>query len=372
MANLRKVSPGDAMRIPASAYNAFVDAAADMRARTGRTDIAASSRSAPLPSGVILAKNQSKDPVEPYRAVDIHGRLSSYEEVYSPDLSKPPPAIYVGAFDITGVPFFEDTAMWRYYSDRMRVGIALDRIEPGSVGRCVIQGHAIARVVVERSTDRSCVLLNGERTLRTFPLGGIPIVHFYDSPVKGSEIWAMVDLGPQIPRTITARIGSGVPMPDHPGRWLYPWEEVVLDENLDYVSVRPNEDRGTGIGLGFLPNESYSEDALATMAINRYEAHHGQLPTTGAGRWADGADRRGLVRVGPVYNLPGVAHDNPLTLPERSLTARLVPIPKGVIVDLACERTKDGKFRWTFSATSMAQLVDHGDGNRHFNLVAQV
>ncbi len=58
----RKVKTGDQLRIPASAYNAFVDAALDLRGRQQNRGQTAQPGSEGRSGGIILVRNDS-DPV---------------------------------------------------------------------------------------------------------------------------------------------------------------------------------------------------------------------------------------------------------------------------------------------------------------------
>ena len=69
----RKVRSGQPLRIPAAAYNAFVDAAVDLRRRERNAN--AGPALEPAQRGIVLVRNDSDDDIEPYHALAITGVL---------------------------------------------------------------------------------------------------------------------------------------------------------------------------------------------------------------------------------------------------------------------------------------------------------
>ena len=69
----RKVRSGQPLRIPAAAYNAFVDAAVDVRRRERNSN--AGPALVPAQRGIVLVRNDSDDDIEPYHALAITGVL---------------------------------------------------------------------------------------------------------------------------------------------------------------------------------------------------------------------------------------------------------------------------------------------------------
>ena len=69
----RKVQPGQSLRIPAAAYNAFVDAAVDLRHRERNN--AAGPLVETAQRGIVLVRNDSDEDIEPYHALAITGVL---------------------------------------------------------------------------------------------------------------------------------------------------------------------------------------------------------------------------------------------------------------------------------------------------------
>lgn len=335
--NLRKVSPGDALRIPASAYNAFVDAAVDLRVRQGRADVAAAGALESSQRGVVLVRNDSGEAVEPHHTLAITGVLI---EPGTEDRER----TFHGRTPLTADVADEQ-------SPPLAMVVAMARIDPGKLGRCVVHGVTPARVMVQDEADTTCELRAGETLPHSTPLGGAPILWKEDGT---GEKWAVIELGRPSHGRITAVLGDAQPLPGEENRWRYPWREARLDGDagsdtfMRYVPVPDGlSSRSTG----------GSEDP-ARMAINRFEAHHTAEPVPAGGFG-------GLLGVGPVCELPGVLPKCP---PARSLVPRLVPIPAGVCVLLTCERDSKGQPVWVFEAMSLVELADPGDGDRKFNL----
>lgn len=71
--DLRKVRSGDPLRLPA-AYNAFVDAAVDLRRRQGRGEAVAGPLMESAQRGIVLVRNDSGEEIEPYHSRGDHRR----------------------------------------------------------------------------------------------------------------------------------------------------------------------------------------------------------------------------------------------------------------------------------------------------------
>lgn len=331
----QKVRPGQALRIPAAAYNAFVDAAAGHRRR--ERDSRAAAALEPLARGLALVRNDSEEAIEPYHALAITGVLVEPGE---DDQER----TFQGRMPLTGDLAGED-------SPPMSFVIPQQPIEPGEIGRCVLSGVTPAIVLIRDESDQTCELAPDETTLASTPLGGAPIL--WKEEGTGLK-WAVVEIGRPSLGRITAVLGQGQAIPTESNRWRYPWVEARLDG-----------DPGSETYLRYIPvAEGLSSQAPGggedpiRMAINRFEAHHmdGHIPAEGFA---------GLLGVGPVCELPGVLPKCP---PARSLQPRLVPIPPGVCVQLTCERDSKGGAVWVFEAMSLVELADPADGDRKFNI----
>jgi hypothetical protein len=331
----RKVRSGQALRIPAAAYNAFVEAAVTQRRRERNSG--AGPALEPAPRGIVLVRNDSEEEIEPYHALAIAGVLvEPGEDDQERTFHRRTP--------LTGAIATEE-------SPTLSFVVALQPIKPGKLGRCVLTGVTPARVLITNETDTTCELAAGETVLAGTPMGGIPILW---KEAGTGEKWAVIEMGRPSPGRVTAILGAAELIPTERNRWRYPWQEARLDGDpgsetyLRYVAV-PEGLSSQSPGGG--------EDPMR-MAINRFEAHHMNDSEPGSGFG-------GLLGLGPVCELPGVLPKCP---PARSLRPKLVPIPEGVCVQLTCERDSKGKPVWVFEAMSLIEIADPADEDRKFNL----
>jgi len=335
---LRKVRTGEPLRIPAAAYNAFVDAAVGYRSRD-RNAVADPQREI-MQRGIVLVRNDSDQIIEPYHAMAITGVLV---EPGGDDQER----TFYSRTPLTGEMATEE-------SSPMAFVLATQPINAGELGRCVLTGVTPARVYVANELDTTCELAPEETVLTSTPMGGVPIL-WKEAGV--GEKWAVIEMGRPSPGRVTAILGTAQPIPTESNRWRYPWQEARLDGDpgsetyLRYVAVPEglSSQRPTG-----------GEDPTL-LAINRFEAHH-------MDGGVDGSGFEGLLGLGPVCDLPGVWPDCP---PARSLQPKLVPIPEGVCVQLTCERNSRGRPVWVFEAMTLMELADPADGDRKFNLFVE-
>lgn len=337
----RKVRSGQPLRLPAAAYNAFVDAAVTLRSRE-RNAGAGPALEAPQ-RGIVLVRNDSEEDLAAYHALAITGVL------VEPD-SEDQERTFHSRTPLTAELATED-------SPPLSFVLALGPIRPGEIGRCVLTGVTPARILVNNESDTTCELAAGETVLASTPMGGVPILWKEEGT---GEKWAVIEMGRPSPGRVTAILGAAQPIPTENNRWRYPWQEARLDGDpgsdtyLRYIPVPDGlSSQSAGGGGG-------GEDP-ARMAINRFEAHHMNDAAPGAGF-------AGLLGLGPVCELPGVLPKCP---PARSLRPRLVPIPAGVCVQLTCERDSKGKPVWVFEAMSLIEIADPADGDRKFNLFVE-
>lgn len=334
---LRKVRTGEPLRIPAAAYNAFVDAAVGHRSRD-RNAVADPQREI-MQRGVVLVRNDSDQIIEPYHAMAITGVLVEPGE---DDQER----TFQGRTPLTAEVATEDSPPLTFI-------VAAQPIRVGEIGRCVLHGVTAARIMVQNDADETCELKAEETLLASTPLGGVPILWKEEGT---GEKWAVIELGRPSLARVPAVLGEAQPIPGESNRWQYPWAEARLDgdagsaDYLRYVELPDGlSSRGQGGG----------EDP-ARMAINRFEAHH-------CDEFVPGEGFEGLLGLGPVCDLPGVLPDCP---PPRSLEPRLAPVPPGVTVQLTCERDTKGQPVWVFEAMSCVEIADPADGDRKLNVIA--
>jgi hypothetical protein len=331
----RKVRSGQALRIPAAAYNAFVEAAVNQRRRERNSS--AGPALEPAPRGIVLVRNDSEEEIEPYHALAITGVLVEPGE---DDQER----TFHSRTPLTGEVATED-------SPTLSFVVALQPIKPGKLGRCVLTGVTPARVLIANETDTTCELSAGESVLAGTPMGGIPILW---KEAGTGEKWAVIEMGRPSPGRVTAILGQAEPIPTERNRWRYPWQEARLDGDPGSESYL----RYVAVPEGLSSQSSGGGEDPMRMAINRFEAHHMNDSEPGSGFG-------GLLGLGPVCELPGVLPKCP---PARSLRPKLVPVPEGVCVQLTCERDSKGKPVWVFEAMSLIEIADPADEDRKFNL----
>ena len=268
--DLRKVRSGQPLRIPAGAYNAFVDAAVDLRSRQGRGQAVAGPlvESAQRGIGVVLVRNDSGELIEPHHALAITGVLVEPGE---DDQER----TFHSRTPLTGDVATEE-------SDTLAFAVALQPIKPNALGPCVLTGVTTARVYITNETDTTCELAADETVLASTPMGGIPILWKEDGT---GEKWAVIELGRPSPGRITAILGAAQPIPTERNRWRYPWVEAQIDGNPgspDYLRYVPVEN-------GLTSQAPSGGEDPTRLAINRFEAHHmdGHIPQRASrGCWA--------------------------------------------------------------------------------------
>ncbi len=334
MPTLKHVHPGDKLNIPATAYNAFVDAARDLQSRQRNAE--RESQRDFRQNGIVLVRNDSDDVIEAHHALAIGGVLiepgsADQERTFQ---SRTPLKGHVATVG----------------SPKLGFVVAQEPIAVGEVGRCVITGITPARVHIYDERDTTCELDPLTTVLASAPLGGAPIIW---RETGLGEKWAVIELGRPSLARITAILGLAQRIPGESNRWRYPWREAVLDGQPGSITYL----RYVAVPGGLTSKTGLVEDP-ARMAINRFEAHHcnAPIPAPGFG---------GLLGLGPVCDLPGVLPECP---PARNLVPRLIPIPRGVCVQLTCERNSVGNPAWVFEAVSLVELVDIQDEERKFNL----
>jgi len=136
---LRKVRTGEPLRIPAAAYNAFVDAAIANRA-SERNAVADPGRD-PSQRGSVLVRNDSPDDLPAHHALAITGVLVEPGE---DDQER----TFQGRTPLTAEVATED-------SPPLSFVVSIEPIRAGEIGRCVLHGVAAARIVVDFGCGRN-------------------------------------------------------------------------------------------------------------------------------------------------------------------------------------------------------------------------
>ncbi|MEO1510913.1 MAG: hypothetical protein AAFU70_02470, partial [Planctomycetota bacterium] len=166
---LRKVRTGEPLKIPAAAYNAFVDAAVGHRSRD-RNAVADPQREI-MQRGVVLVRNDSEQTIEPYHAMAITGVLV---EPGDEDQER----TFYSRTPLTGEIATED-------SPPLAFVLATQPIKAGDLGRCALTGVTPARVYITSELDTTCEIEPEETVLASRPMGGVPILFLPEGRPRG-------------------------------------------------------------------------------------------------------------------------------------------------------------------------------------------
>lgn len=312
---LRKVRTGEPLRIPAGAYNAFIDAA--HLARRVDPDTL---RDAALPAvheHLVLVRNDSGEDLPRFGALGIVGPII---EPGAPgegndDEFKRRTALVGAAITTT------DEYVGRFV-------IAREPIVAGRIGLAVIRGTtpAIMNVIDEDHTHADTY--PDEQHLRSGFTGAARILWKEDG--TGLKL-AVIDIGPADRDRFPAKLGAGHLIDGRTFGWLYEWSEVRLD--ADPVSLT--------FGQYIAPGEALASSGDPNrLAFNRYEAHLSVI-------FAQNDDGTEGFANGGACLVPGVLENCP---PAKAAVPMLRSVPEGVVVEMRAERTLLGDTRFVFDA----------------------
>lgn len=332
--DLRKVRPGDPLRIPARAYNAFVDAALETKRRQqdrragelwdgGRSFIG---------GGVVAVRNDSGADLERYHALAIDGPL------FVPGEDGPEKS-FQNRLAFKGITPTDATRPGSF-------AIAREPIPRGEVGLCVVHGVTPARVLIEDEEHAFAEVAPDESVLTSAGSGSAAIL-WKEQGV--GEKWALVEVGRPRGGRIVAILGEAREIEGERFRWRYPWTEAAIDGDPGsdtfgrYIAV---EDGLSSKGAG-------GEEDPARWAINRFESHHSDVPE----EEPEGTDGFGGLRS---LFVPGQLEplDPAGYCPRKAAVPMLRPILKGVAVEMVAERDTRGETVWAFQALNGMELVE--------------
>jgi len=328
MADLTKVRQGDALRIPAAAYNAFVDAAIAHQAsqrNLGAGDLAEGG--AP---GLVPVRNNSQEDVARFGVLGIDGPL------FTPgDGGGDEPDEFRTRVTLKGVAPKEDRHVGRFV-------IAREPIVKGRIGQCVIHGVTPARVLIEDEAHQFADIAEDETVLRSGATGAAAILWKEEGT---GEKWAVVEVGRPPRDRIIAILGEAEEIHEQKFRWKYPWREARIDGD-------PTSDtygRYVAWHGGLSSKDADGDEDPAKQALNRFEAHLATLAEQ-----PDDEGTEGFANAGACL-IPGVQQECP---PAKAAIPMLKPIMPGVAVALAAERDTRGRTVWTFQALNGIDLVE--------------
>jgi hypothetical protein len=181
MTNIRKVVAGEPLKIPAEVFNQFVDAANFVNNQK-RSGTAEAKRGY---DGTVLIKNNTEEDRERYTVMKIDS------PAIHPDDNEQG---FLSAIIFNGEDIDADTAG--------RWAILQEPIPAGRVGKAIISGHSIARIIINSSDDDTCGAVDGEGLLHSGVTGNTTAAILWreDEP-EGSgegepyEAWGIIKIG---------------------------------------------------------------------------------------------------------------------------------------------------------------------------------
>ena len=187
---LAKVRPGQPLKIPAAAYNAFVDAA--KATRGVRADALVSPTRENLPGGaggVVPIKNNSAAAIERYGVLGISGPLFDPSEALES---------FKRRVALTGVTPDEDLHLGRF-------AVAMEPIATGRLGMACVCGVCVAKVEFPPDDGRERPFADiGDgvtANLKAADRGAATILWRELAPMGGVK-WAVVRLGGLVPTRV--------------------------------------------------------------------------------------------------------------------------------------------------------------------------
>jgi hypothetical protein len=333
--DLRKVRPGDPLRIPARAYNAFVDAALNARRRQqdrrggelwdgGRSFIG---------GGVVAVRNDSNADLDRYHALAIDGPL------FAPDDDGPEKS-FQNRLAFKGIKPTDTTRPGSF-------AIAREPIPQGEIGLCVVHGVTPVRLLVEDDQHAFADIAPDEDVLVSSGSGGTVILWKEDGT---GELWAVVEIGRQRTDRIVAILGEAYEIQGETFRWRYPWVEARIDGD----PASDTYGRYVAVENGLSSKDPGGAEDPAKAAFNRYESHHSELPP----EEPQGTDGFGGIKSLFVPGLLEPPGGDPGYCPNRAAIPLLRPILKGVAVELTAERDTRGQTVWCFEALNGMELTE--------------
>jgi len=223
--DLKKVARGQALRIPAAAYNSFIDAAVDYRNRT--VGIEGEYKQRDTRNGVIFVRNDSGGDLEQFEVLGID------EIVIGPEDNE---REFRNRTVLAGVTPDET-------EHRGRFVIVAEPIAPGKIGRAYIDGVTPVKLDVpdEENEPRFAEMDDGQTgNLKAMTVGSASIL--WREGGTGVQ-WAVVRIG-QAPILFPVELeksGGEQGDDENPATWTYDVKDVFTGETLE-EGVDPTEE----------------------------------------------------------------------------------------------------------------------------------
>ena len=174
MADLKKVSSGEKLKIPASTYNVFIDTAQDYLKRQNRQT--GGDAGTPLQSKFVLIKNTTASAVNRFGVLGISNTELLVSENY-----------FKQNIILTGIaPSSTSHSSGRFV-------IVHEPIAAGGVGRAYINGHCQVQINVTDANHTFCDVKNSDSTMLQSAESG-PAVIIWKESGTGTK-WAIIRFG---------------------------------------------------------------------------------------------------------------------------------------------------------------------------------
>lgn len=171
---LKKVRAGDPLNIPATAYNAFVDAA--LAARRGQLDRAGGPIASRPDAGIILVSNATGTDLDRFGVVGLDAPIIDPADNADGFAERPA---------MSGVtPTAEHAG---------RFGVLLEPIADGAVGRAVVAGVTVCRITLASEAHTHAVAAVDATAALASADGGDALILWHE-PGTG-ELWAIIRIG---------------------------------------------------------------------------------------------------------------------------------------------------------------------------------
>lgn len=321
---LRKVRSGDPLRIPAGAYNAFVDAA--HLAQRINADAHVDQTRDGAGDQLVLVRNESGEDLPRFGVLGINGPLIAPGAEGNTDEFKRRTALIGAAITTT------DEYIGRFV-------VAREPIPSGRIGLAMIRGVTPAVVAVVDEEHTHAEAEPDSQILKSGFTGAARIL--WKEEGTGTKL-AIIEIGPRDRDRFPARLLNSFGIDGRTFGWLYAWEEVRLDADpasftfAQYIKPPPESDAlASGSGGG----------STTKLAFNRYEAHLSVLYPQAGGT-------EGFANAGACI-VPGALENCP---PAKAIVPILRPVPNGVVVEMRAERTMLGDTRFVFDAMTPVEF----------------
>ncbi|MCG3181833.1 MAG: hypothetical protein BIFFINMI_04268 [Phycisphaerae bacterium] len=172
---IRKVKPGDPLRIPAAAFNAFVDAAEDLRRR--QHDQSAGVQPVGSQTVIVPIKNNSGGDLGRFAVLGIDG------PIFTPADSEDG---FKNRIALVGVAPADPTHLGRF-------AILTEPIANGKIGQAAVAGVCVAKVDVQAEDDGFADIGDGSTASLTCGPSGAATILWKESGT--GEKWAIVRFG---------------------------------------------------------------------------------------------------------------------------------------------------------------------------------